>query len=130
VNYAKSQEVEGHDLSEYLQVVTAVGPVQYIVGTAANAALLGSWPREGSLPQEGHKFTFYAATDTLVYFVPLWMIIRQNLPPASGGLPAGLPVPQLIPKTTLFTFTTKAVWIFYQAAVAQATGNLDIWIEG
>lgn len=126
----KSVSIEGRDLSEYVRLTTTNLPQMYTVGTAANGAMLGSWPLEGSLPQEGHRFKFYAAVDTLVAFVPLWMFGRQNMtPPTLPPLPA-LPLFQLVPKSTFITFDVKAIFLWIRPNVLDTNGNLDIWIEG
>jgi hypothetical protein len=129
MNYPDSKETRGFNLQDYVEVTTGAVPVQYTVGTQANAAIAGSWPLEGSLPQESQRILMYAAEDTLVSFIPLWILGRQVAPQqAQDLLPPGLPVFKLVPAKVLMEFIEHAIYIIYVQKLKG--GTLDIWIEG
>lgn len=129
MNLPISIELRGHDLADYIEVTVGAIELFYDVGTQANAAINGSWPKDGALNQEAHHIKFYAAEDTFVRFVPLWITSRQAQPMLNPlFLPAGLPVQVLIPKTTLITFDLKAWRIYYVQSTAG--GKMKIWMEG
>lgn len=127
MNYSNSHEIQGRYLSEYTQISVS-GLTEYVVGSAANATLSGSWPQEGSLPAEAQRFKFYASDDTYVQFIPLWLTVRQSYPSTNPDfIPPGLPVAQLIPKNTTIIFDVRAWMIFLNS---KGTPTVDVWIEG
>ena len=110
--------------------------VQYLVGTAANVTLLGSWPikepnmlvvhpRTGIVPFDAQNTLFISTQPCLIRLINSLLIDQQVL----GILPAGDPVQIPLQAGTFYTLPDKWVVLLVVGAGA-APGVLTVKASG
>lgn len=91
----KSRQTEGYDFYDYAEVVfnaTGGAEVTYTVGTQANAAILGSWPSQSTLPVpipfDAQHTVVLSDVECFIRLINSTLLGQQAL----AILPAGFPV--------------------------------------